>query len=56
MLKKAVIDIDNTLWHFCDVLYKELKDVNNTMPPPDYWVRWDFWQNYCSMEDFVSYS
>ena len=54
MLKKAVIDIDNTLWHFCDVLYKELKDVNIAMPPPEEWVAWDFWQKYCSMEDFMS--
>jgi len=51
--KKAIVDIDNTLWHFCDVLYERLKKINETMPPPDYWVEWDFWENYCSKEEFI---
>jgi hypothetical protein len=51
--KKAVIDIDNTLWHFCDVLYERLKRINNAMPTPDYWIEWDFWESYCSKEDFI---
>lgn len=52
-MKKAVIDIDNTLWHFCDVLYERLKKINEAMPPPDYWIEWDFWENYCSKEEFI---
>ncbi len=52
-IKKAVIDIDNTLWHFCDALYVKLKDINRQMPAPDYWVEWDFWENYCSKENFL---
>jgi len=52
-MKKAVIDIDNTLWHFCDVLYERLKRINNVMPSPDNWVEWDFWEKYCSREDFI---
>jgi hypothetical protein len=52
-MKKAVIDIDNTLWHFCDVLYERLKRINNVMPSPDNWVEWDFWEEYCSREDFI---
>ena len=54
MLKKAVVDIDNTLWHFCDVLYERLKEINHAMPPPDGWIDWDFWMNYCSEEEFMS--
>lgn len=54
MLKKAVVDIDNTLWHFCDVLYKELKILNNAMPPPDHWIDWDFWKRYCTLDDFMA--
>ena len=54
MLKKAVIDIDNTLWHFCDVLYEGLKEVNNSMPSPDHWINWDFWMNYCSEDEFMA--
>ena len=51
--KKAVIDIDNTLWHFCDVIYERLKKINSAMPTPDDWVEWDFWENYCSKEEFL---
>lgn len=54
MYKKAVIDIDNTLWHFCDVLYEELRGLNEAMKPPDHWITWDFWTDYCSVEDFMS--
>ena len=51
--KKAVIDIDNTLCHFCDVLYERLKKINKSMPTPDHWIEWDFWENYCSKEEFI---
>ncbi len=51
--KKAIIDIDNTLWHFCDFLYERLQIINNTIPPPKYWVEWDFWEKYCSKEEFM---
>jgi FMN phosphatase YigB (HAD superfamily) len=54
MFKKAVVDIDNTLWQFCDVLYEELKGINSSMPSPDYWIDWDFWINYCSEKEFWS--
>ena len=53
MVKKAIIDIDNTLWHFCDALYERLKKINEAMPPPDYWIEWDFWENFCSKEEFI---
>lgn len=51
--KRAVVDIDNTLWHFCDILYERLQKINGTIPPPDYWVEWDFWENYCSKAEFL---
>ena len=51
-LKKAVVDIDNTLWHFCDALYERLSVINKAVPNPDNWVEWDFWKNYCSENDF----
>lgn len=50
--KKAVIDIDNTLWHFCDALFDRLRRINGEMPSPEYWIEWDFWENYCSKEQF----
>jgi 5'(3')-deoxyribonucleotidase len=53
-MKKAVIDVDNTLWHFCDVLYERLKRINGSVPAPDGWTEWEFWERYCSKEDFLS--
>jgi hypothetical protein len=53
MLKKAVIDIDNTLWHFCDILYERLREINHVFPSPESWIEWDFWENFCSKEDFL---
>ena len=53
MTKKAVIDIDNTLWHFCDVLYERLIKINKAIPSPEHWVEWDFWENYCSKKEFL---
>ncbi len=54
MLKKAIVDIDNTLWHFCDVLYEQLKAIDPAIPAPDQWVNWDFWMHYCSEDEFWS--
>jgi hypothetical protein len=54
MRKKAVIDIDNTLWHFCDVLYERLRRVNAQMPSPESWIHWDFWIHYCSEAEFMA--
>jgi len=31
--KTAIIDIDNTLWQFCDAFYEELKKVNENFLP-----------------------
>jgi hypothetical protein len=50
--KTAIIDIDNTLWQFCDVLYEKLKKVNKQFPTPDQWTRWNLWEGYCSKQDF----
>ncbi len=52
MAKLAVIDIDNTLWDFSQILYKELKALNPSLPPPEKWERWDFFKDYISPKDF----
>jgi len=26
--KKVIVDIDNTFWHFCDILYERLREIN----------------------------
>lgn len=54
MKKTAVIDIDNTLWRFCDVFYLELKKLNTDFPPIDQWTSFDFWEKYCSEKDFMA--
>jgi len=54
MNKTAVIDIDNTLWQFSDVLYRELKKINGDFPAPDQWSAFDIWEGYCSEADFFT--
>lgn len=54
MSKAAIIDIDNTLWQFCDALYEELKRVNKDFPMPDQWIHWDLWEGYCTKDDFFT--
>ena len=54
MGKVAVIDIDNTLWQFCDAFYEELRKINSTFPTPDEWTAFDIWEGYCSEADFFS--
>ena len=53
MIKKAIIDIDNTLWHFCDALYEELRKINKSFPAPDSWTHWDMWEGFCSIDEFL---
>jgi hypothetical protein len=53
MTKNAVIDIDNTLWQFCDAFYEELKKVNAAFPPIEQWTTWDFFTPYCTEEQFM---
>jgi hypothetical protein len=50
---KAVVDIDNTLWPFCDAFYEKLKKINGAFPPPGQWTTVDFWERYCSKKDFM---
>mgnify|MGYP001184893653 CR=1 FL=1 len=52
-MKKAIVDIDNTLWHFCDALYDQLKKINKTFPAPDNWINWDMWEGFCSIDEFL---
>ena len=54
MKKTAVIDIDNTLWQFCDAFYLELKKLNENFPGIDQWSTFDFWEPYCSKEEFMA--
>ena len=52
MRKRAIVDIDNTLWQFCDALYEQLRKINGNFPAPDRWTDWDLWQGYCSEDEF----
>jgi phosphoglycolate phosphatase-like HAD superfamily hydrolase len=54
MKKTAIIDIDNTLWQFCDAFYLELKKINANFPTPDQWSRFNFYEGYCSDEEFFA--
>ena len=48
----AIIDIDNTLWQFCDALYEELQKVNRDFPSPEHWTQWNLWEGYCTKNEF----
>jgi hypothetical protein len=52
MTKTAIIDIDNTLWQFCDAFFEELRKINENFPKPENWTNWDMWQGYCTEQDF----
>jgi hypothetical protein len=54
MNKIALIDIDNTLWQFCDAFYKELRMINANFPTIENWVHWNIWEGYCTEQDFYS--
>jgi hypothetical protein len=53
MTKNAVIDIDNTLWQFCDAFYAELKKINPAFPRVEQWTTWNFFEGYCTEEQFL---
>jgi len=53
MNKTAVIDIDNTLWQFCDAFSAELQKVNSAFPPVEQWTTWNFFEGFCSEEQFL---
>lgn len=52
MVKTAIVDIDNTLWQFCDPFHAELLKINKNFPSVDAWTQWDIWEGYCSKEEF----
>jgi hypothetical protein len=54
MAKTAIVDIDNTLWQFCDAFYVELAALNRNFPTPDTWTNWDIWEGYCSEKEFYA--
>ena len=52
MNKTVIIDIDNTLWQFCDAFYAELRKINDNFPRPENWSNWDIWEGYCTEQEF----
>jgi FMN phosphatase YigB (HAD superfamily) len=53
MDKTAIIDIDNTLWQFCDPLYDRMSKINPDVPLPQHWTDWYFFTKYCSQAEFL---
>ena len=51
-MKKAIIDIDNTLWHFCGASFEELRKINKDFPTPENWTDWNIWDGYCTEIEF----
>src|SRR5512140_3286519 len=53
-MKIAVVDIDNTLWQFCDAFYEELRKLNAAFPRVAQWTTWSFFEGYCTEEQFMA--
>jgi hypothetical protein len=53
MNKIAVVDIDNTLWQFCDAFSRELQKINPAFPPTTQWTTWNFFTPFCTEEQFM---
>lgn len=53
-MKKVVVDIDNTLWHFAPVLYERMKEVNPQVIPFEEWNKFDFWKSFMPTKTFYS--
>lgn len=53
-MKQAVIDIDNTLWQFCDAFYDELKKINPAFPEVEQWTTWNFFEGLCTEQEFMA--
>jgi 5' nucleotidase, deoxy (Pyrimidine), cytosolic type C protein (NT5C) len=51
--KTAIVDIDNTLWQFCDAFSEELRKINPAFPLPGQWNTWNFFVGYCTEEQFM---
>ena len=51
-MKSIIVDIDNTLWDFASVFWKKVEHLG--VPQPSEW-RWDFWQEYLTIEQFLRY-
>jgi len=54
MNKTAVIDIDNTLWQFCDAFSGELQKINPAFPRIEQWTTWNFFEGFCTEQQFMA--
>lgn len=52
MMKKIIVDIDNTLWHFAPVLYERMKMLNPHVIEPSKWYDFNFWRPYLNVKEF----
>lgn len=51
-MKKIIVDIDNTLWHFASILYERMKEINPQITQPSEWHDYFFWRSYLTPKEF----
>ena len=51
-MNRIIVDIDNTLWDFAGRLWKKVE--HHGVAGPSEW-RWDFWEDYLTIEQFLGY-
>ena len=50
IVRKIIVDIDNTLWDFAPILYERLNGIDSSFPNPSQWRSWSFWNGLISPE------
>jgi len=53
-MKRIIVDIDNTLWHFVSVLYERMKAINPDVIQPSEWHDFNFWRSYLTPQEFYT--
>ncbi len=54
LVKKIIVDIDNTLWDFASVLHERMKKINPDVISRSEWHIFDFWKSYVAPRAFYS--
>ena len=54
-MKKIIVDIDNTLWHFAPALYERMKGINPDVTRPSEWNEHGGYQIFDSLTDILHY-
>jgi len=52
LMRKVIVDIDNTLWDLTAELYARIRESSPQMVPPEKWYNWDLLTRYSPKQEF----